>query len=68
MDAEAFIEGAREFRAELEAISGKKGNGASPERMQRSMNMSVVPDTVNSASVMTHLSTRRLKRSVKRRM
>ena len=32
VDAEALIEGAREFGAELKAVVGKESNGASPQR------------------------------------
>ena len=32
VDAEALIEGAREFGAELKTVIGKESNGASPER------------------------------------
>ena len=32
VDAEALIEGAGEFGAELWTVVGKEGNGASPER------------------------------------
>ena len=32
VNAEALVEGAGKFRAELKSIVGKKGNGAPPER------------------------------------
>ena len=67
--AEALIEGAGKYREELNSIVGKECNGASPERnIAVDENVGGACSTVNSASVVAYMSTRRLKRSVKRRM